>query len=521
MKSTWRRIAPLGLYLSLVAALAAIGLYIVQREWNLPLQISLGLVVVGLALFAVLDPERVRVALTGRQARYGSNALVMSLAFIGILVVVNYLVFKYPQRWDLTENQQYTLAPETLDTLKSLPAQVKALAFYTARVPKDSAEGLLDQYKFHGEGKFDYEFINPETDPIKAQQYNITRDGTVVVVLGEKHEPVTFITEQELTGALVRLMSTGKRAAYFLTGHGEFDPESTGEGSYSLAKASLENKNYTVAKLDLLSTNEIPQDAAVIIIAGPLKPITDQEVELLKAYLDGGGSLIAMEEPLPVTQFGDQPDPLAGYLSGTWGIRLGSDMIVDQRTNQPYIAVASVYGDSVITEKMQGLSTIYPTSRSVTADESASQIQRVVLVSSSQQSWAESDLAALTNQTQGGEPPKVQPDQGVDLIGPVSLAMTAEDRDKGARLVVFGDSDFASDTFYNQLGNGDIFVNSVDWAAEQENLISLTPKDQVQRLLIPPGRYMLNLILLATVFILPGSVLLAGVIVWWQRRRRG
>ncbi|HLE53137.1 MAG TPA: Gldg family protein [Anaerolineales bacterium] len=521
MKPSWRRIAPLGLYLALVAALAAIGLYIVQREWNLPLQISLGLIVVGLALFAILDPEGVRVALTGRQARYGSNALVMSLAFIGILVVVNYLVFKYPQRWDLTENQQYTLAPETLDTLKSLPAQVKALAFYTPRVSKGSAEGLLDQYKFHSEGKFDYEFINPETDPIKAQQYNITRDGTVVVVLGEKHEPVTFITEKEVTGAMVRLMSTGKRAVYFLTGHGEFDPESTGEGSYSLAKASLENKNYTVAKLDLLSTNEIPQDAAVIIIAGPLKPITDQEVELLKAYMDGGGSLIAMEEPLPVTQFGDQPDPLADYLSGTWGIGLGSDMIVDQRTNQPYIAVGSVYGDSVITEKMQGVSTIYPTTRSVTAGESAGQIQRVELVSSSQQSWAESDLAALTDQTQGAEPPQIQPDEGVDLIGPVSLAMTAEDTNRGARLVVFGDSDFASDTFYNQLGNGDMFVNSVDWAAEQENLINLTPKDEVQRLLIPPGRYTMNLILLATVFILPGIVLLAGIIVWWQRRRRG
>jgi len=521
MKPSWRRIAPLGLYLALVAALAAIGLYIVQREWNLFLQISLGLVVVGLALFAILDPERVRVALTGRQARYGSNALVMSLAFIGILVVVNYLVFKYPQRWDLTENQQYTLASETLDTLKSLPAQVKALAFYTPRVPKDSAEGLLDQYKFHSEGKFDYEFINPETDPIRAQQFNITRDGTVVVVLGEKREPVTFISEQELTGALVRLMSTGKRTVYFLTGHGEFDPETTGEGSYSLVKASLENKNYTVAKLDLLSTNEIPQDAAVIIIAGPLKPITPQEVDLLKAYMDASGSLIALEEPLPMTQFGDQPDPLADYLSGIWGIELGNDMIVDLSTNQPYVAVGSVYGNSVITEKMQGMFTIYPTTRSVTAGESASLIQREELVSSSEQSWAESDLAALTNQTQGAETPQIQPDEGVDLIGPVSLAMTAEDTDKGARLVVFGDSEFASDTFFNQLGNGDIFINSVDWAAEQENLINLTPKEQVQRLLIPPGRYTMNLILLATVFILPSIVLLAGVVVWWQRRRRG
>lgn len=521
MKPTLQRLAPLGLYLALVAGLAAIGLYIVQREWNLLLQICLGLVLVGLALFAILDPERVRVALTGRQARYGSNALVMSLAFIGILVVVNYLVFRYPQRWDLTENQQFTLAPETLDTLKSLPAKAKALAFYTPRVSKESAEGLLNQYKFYSDGKFDYEFIDPEADPISAQQYNITRDGTVVIIMGNKREPVTFVSEQDITGALVRLMSTGKKAVYFLTGHGEFDPESSGEESYSQVKTSLENKNYTVGKLDLLSTNSIPQDANVIVIAGPLKPITDQEMALIKSYVEGGGSLIALEEPLPLTQYGDQPDPLAAYLSETWGVELGSDMIVDLSTNQPYVAVGSVYGSSPITEKMQGMFTVYPTTRSVTANENASAIQSQPLVSTSERAWAETDLDTITNQTQSSQAPQIQPDAGIDLIGPVSLAMTAEDTGKGSRLVVFGDSQFASDTFFNQLGNGDMFVNSVDWAAQQENLISLTPKDEVQRLLIPPGRYAMNLILLVTVFILPGVVLLAGVIVWWQRRQRG
>ena len=99
MKTSWRRFAPLGLYLALVAALAAVVIYILQRQWNLYLQIALGLILVGLALFAILDPERVRQALTGRQARYGSNALVMTLAFLGILVVVNYLVYPLAAWW--------------------------------------------------------------------------------------------------------------------------------------------------------------------------------------------------------------------------------------------------------------------------------------------------------------------------------------------------------------------------------------------------------------------------------------
>lgn len=99
MGTQFRRFAPLGLYLSLLALLATTGFYFVQRQWNLYIQIGLGLFIIGLALFAILDPERVRVALTGRQARYGSNVLVMTVAFLGILLVVNYLVYQNPQRW--------------------------------------------------------------------------------------------------------------------------------------------------------------------------------------------------------------------------------------------------------------------------------------------------------------------------------------------------------------------------------------------------------------------------------------
>ena len=186
MKRDWRRFAPFALYLSILAAIVSAGLYIVFREFNLPLQISLALVVLGLAIFVILDPERSRQALTGRQARYGSNAVVMGLAFIGILGVVNYLIYQNPKRWDLTENQQFTLAPETLDTLNTLPEPVNATAFFTQRTPSDTAEGLLDQYKFKGDGQFDYQFINPEADPVAAQQAEITRDGTVVLRMGER-----------------------------------------------------------------------------------------------------------------------------------------------------------------------------------------------------------------------------------------------------------------------------------------------------------------------------------------------
>jgi ABC-type uncharacterized transport system involved in gliding motility auxiliary subunit len=509
------------LYLVLIAALAAAGIYLVMREWNLAVQISLGLVLVGLALFAILDPERVRRGLGGRQARYGSNAVVMTVAFVGILVVVNYLVFKTPKRWDLTENQQFTLAPETVEALGKLPQPVKALAFYTARMPKDDAEGLLNQFKFKGQGNFDYEFINPEEDPLAAQNYKVTRDGTVVLVMGDLQEQVTFASERDITGGLLRLISPGTRAVYFLTGHGEFDPMQAGDNSYSLAKSSLEAKNYTVNVLNLLTDKTIPEDAEVIVIAGPLEPLTEEEVQALGAYLENGGALVVMEEPVPVTQFGEAADPLAVYLSEKWGIDLGSDMVIDLSSNQPFIAVSSQYGSHAITDKLRSIASIYPTARSVQINSDIGVSTRTDLVLTSDQSWAETDLQALAQASGSDAQPQIAPDEGVDLLGPVTLAVSAEDPATAARLVVFGDSEFASDVYFQQLANGDVFINTIDWLTEQEALINLTPKEDIQRFLLPPGRYTMNLVMLGSVILLPGLILLAGVGVWFQRRRRG
>jgi ABC-type uncharacterized transport system involved in gliding motility auxiliary subunit len=172
----------------------------------------------------------------------------------------------------------------------------------------------------------------------------------------------------------------------------------------------------------------------------------------------------------------------------------------------------------VITEKIRGLVSIYPTARSVQPEEDSA-FNLVRLVETSEQSWAETDLEAL--QAAAGQNPQIQPDEGVDLIGPVTLAVTGEDAARQARIAVFGDAEFATNAYFGQFGNGDMLVNTVDWAAQQENLINLTPREQTNRLLVPPGRYTQNLILLGSVFVLPGLALLAGIVVFVQRRRRG
>jgi ABC-type uncharacterized transport system involved in gliding motility auxiliary subunit len=516
MATNWRRFARLGLYLSLLAMLFSVGWYVVQRQFDLVLQISLGLVVIGLALFALLDPESARQMLTGRQARYGSNALVLTLAFVGILVVINYLAFKNTKRWDLTEGKQFTLAKETIETLGKLSQPVHAVAFYTKQTPSDTARSLLDQYKYNSNGKFDYEFIDPNANPAAATEAKVTRDGTIILNMSGHQEPVTNVTEQDLTGGLVRLLNPEKRAVYFLTGHGERSVDQSGQESYSTLKTTLESKNYTVTSLNLLVENQIPADAKVIVVAGPKKQLAQSEVDLLSAFQDKGGALIVMEEPLPVTDFGSAPDPLADYLAKQWDTKLGADIVIDMTSQQPFAPYAARYGSSPITEKLQNMTTQFPTVRSVSVmTNTTSGVSPVELVFTAQQSWAETNLDQTTL-SEG----KSKPDPGQDPQGPISLAVSAENFQSKARTVVFGDSDFPLDVNFFAYANGDLMVNSIDWAAGQEALINLTPKETKTRMMLPPQSAIMNLILLGAVIIIPGLALLGGIWVWILRRRR-
>jgi len=519
-----RQFAPIGLWLAGIALLATVillafkllasaGLYLPAnaKQLNLFLLISAGVTILGLALFALLDPQRVREFLTGRQARYGSNALIMLIASIGILVVINLIVYQSPVKpLDLTEDKSNSLAPESVNVLKSLPSQVQATAFFTSQSSTTTAAKLLANYKANANGKFDYTFVDPDQNPVLAQQAGISGDGKIYLQMGEAHEIVAYASENDLTAALIRLINPGQRAIYFLTGHGERDIEQSADEAYTQVKSALEAKNYTIQTLNLVAEHKVPDDAKAIIIAGPLKPITADEVTLLGDYVAQGGALVVMEEPIPMTQFGDSPDPLADYLSTKWGITFNNDIVIDTSSNQPLYAVAAYYGNHPITEKLQRLFSFFPDARSLTIDSNAT-ISPVALITTTQASWGETDFAT----------PQANYDANADYPGPLVLAACAVDATTNARVVVFGDSDFASDKFFGQYANGDMLINAIDWAAGQEKQLNLTTPEPISRTLNPPSSLVLGLIALMFVIVLPGLVIGGGITSWLVRRSRG
>jgi ABC-type uncharacterized transport system involved in gliding motility auxiliary subunit len=237
-------------------------------------------------------------------------------------------------------------------------------------------------------------------------------------------------------------------------------------------------------------------------------------VDTLEAYLNKGGSLIVMQEPRPLTKFGTAPDPLAD-LTAKWGISFEDDIVVDTNATNPLFAIADPqnYSQHPITYKLIGFNLAFYTARSLKISETPPQDVNnlTILVHTYPNSvWGE------TNMTSDGD---VSFDAGKDIQAPLTLAASVEKPAIKARLVVIGDSDFATNAYEGRFS--ELLINAIDWATQQENQISLTPKNQVSRSFIPPDSVTMVGSILLSVCVIPLLVVLAGVWAWYSRRRRG
>ncbi len=500
-------------------AALAFGLvyWFINQKLDTTAQVSFAIGLMGLALFGWLEIDLLTRALNTRQARFGAETGVMILAFLGVIVLLNYIFTqdRLKKRWDLTEAKEHTLAPETLKVLSELPEPVKVIGFYTSQAfGYDTAQSLLDDFKSNSGGKLDFEFIDPQVRPTVAQQYNITRDSTMIVERGAQTEAVDFADEESLVNAIVRLNNPTVRAVYFVSGHGERSVDDTGDTGLSQLKQDLEAVNYQVKTLEVI-TATLPSDAAAIVIAGPTQPYADAEVKTIGDYLAAGGKAVVMVEPSVLMGLtAGQSDPLANYLSQTWGVTLRDDIVIDpvQYIAQfgPTVPATTTYGFSTITSDMTGLFTFFPSTRSISVADAPSGVTASDLIKAGPDAWGETNFDSLTN----GTPEK--DDQ--DVSGELALAATAENFTTQARLVVFGDSEFAMNGFARG-GNGTLLLNSIKWATASDNLIGLTPKPAISRSL---GLFTIRdtaIVFLLGCVLPPLLVLVGAVAMWWSRRQ--
>lgn len=464
--------------------------------------------------------------LKGRGFKYGSNAFVSVLIFLGILAVANFLSNKYRHRFDMTEGGLRSLSNETVSLLKGMKKDVRVVAFYRQN-ERSRIEELLKDYTYHT-NRVSYEVVDPDKNPARAKRYNIRQYRTTVLECGDREERVIADDEKTLTNALVKVTRDRQKAVYFLTGHGENDLGSREREGMGVAKDRIQELNTLVRDSLLLARDRsVPADCAVLVVAGPKKALFPAEVDSIKVYLEGGGKALVLLDP-------DVDSGLEGMLAA-YQVKVGNDFVVDNSGIgglfglDASMPVAVNYADHEVTGKLKGIMTTFMLARSVSAitGGSALDAQATEVVKTSEASWAESDLSPLRGARKGNA--QVSFDPGQDRRGPISLAVAVTARPKTlaasasdpgrtrTRLVVFGDSDFATNQFFKFQGNGDLFLNALNWLLEEEDLIAIRPKE--------PGfnpiyltKQQGSLISYLAMAIIPGLVFAAGIVVWWRRR---
>src|SRR5688572_26941630 len=523
-------------YVGMVMVFGALAVRVFKPEWN-QYAVYASWTGLGLVLIYTIGQWReIAAFFRRRNARYGAIASVSVLVVLGILVAVNYVSAKQNKRWDLTSNRQYTLSEQTVKLLRELKTPVKFVVFETdAEV--DRIRVRLNEFAYQS-GQVSVEYLDPDKRPVPAKEYEIQSYGTVVVEHMGRRERVVVAqgqapSEQDLTSALVKVLNPTEKRVYFLAGHGEKDPANTERGGYSAIIDSLRQDNFQWEKLIIAQTNAIPDNATVLILAGPKTDLLEGEATLIRQYLSTrNGKLLLLLDP-PQDFKKPVPLPQIDALVREWGINATSSVVIDASglTKIATIPVAAPpYPDHAITSRFQ-LITMFPVARAVVPAMGApSDRTAQSFVQTAQRAWAEADLATL-------DPPDANlgpdPEKG-DITGPVSLAAAVavpakvdpaaqkngeEQRPPETRVAVIGDSDFIANAYLGIEGNRDLFLNTLNWLAQQESLIAIRPKEASNRPLTITANYAMGILWMSLV-IVPALVLGAGVFTWWRRRER-
>jgi ABC-type uncharacterized transport system involved in gliding motility auxiliary subunit len=545
-----------------------------------------GLMVLGLGLLLVGLSFSGGAFWQQRSTQAGTNAALAVVAMLVILGLVNFLGVRYSSRIDLTENQIFTLAPATEQVATALEQPVRVVVFEAAQNPQDVQ--LLESYA-RLTPQFTYEYIDPYANPQQAQAFGVTAPGMVFLEVGGDRRFLQSVgtvdpqglgaperlSERRLTNALDQVVSDRTLTVYFVQGHEEYAIDGS-ETGYFNAATSLEDKSYTVKPLNLAESQTVPEDASVVVVAGPAQDFFDAEVAALEDFLNQGGGVLLLLDPR--TDGGLTP------LLNDWGVLLDDRLVLDTSGAGQFVGlgpaapIVSEYGDHPITQEFGSGRSFFPLVRPVDFQD-LPEITATPLLLTNPQSTAEaiSDTGelsfdpnavpegpytlgvALSRPAQsapdgpasasdgedgnGDTDPAAQADaepssdepgadglasapgssgslEGTDESAEEPAEESAEEsaEEDEARLVVIGNSSFASDGLFEQQLNGDVFLNSVTWLGEAgDNALSIRPKAVTDRRILITPQQQVGLGIFS-LLVLPLTGVALAILMWLRRR---
>lgn len=471
-----------------------------------------------------------------------ASRLLGVLAALAVALLANVVVLRNDQHFDLTQERAFTPAPETLQVLQGLTQDVELVYFYQAQNPAGRAAKQMVEIMAKTTPHLKVRTIDPDQQPALANQFGVRMYNAALLMANGRRVEVISTEDREIALGLLRLLRSDKRPLCFLTGHGEYDIDnfefhthfegSSGHnhdgGGVSVVKMdqhgigrlrrALDKLGYAVRKLQLVTSQAgvgaasgvaaaaapgVPADCAALVEANPRTPMAPPELALLARYLAGGGNLLMLLEP-------DYPvhDGLAALLARA-GMRVGDGVVVDPVshyfTDTQMVAVEKYAPHPAVA----GLAlSFFPGARPLQA-LAAPGVNTLPLLASS----AQATLLART--------PDDRLDANAQTPGVRPLALVSEGRLDGSgqpfKLVVVGDADFASNSFYPYLANADLVLGLAAWLRGEPRGPAMKPPVEVLPLVAMTNRQMQAIFLLCVVG-LPGLCALAGVVVWWRRR---
>lgn len=458
--------------------------------------------------------ERLRSSEARRASKYGTSAVLGTVLAVALLGIGAYWAAQHEKKWDFTEAKLHSLSDQAQQVLGALQEPLALTALYTPLDQPRAAE-LLKKFEEAAPEKVSVEIFDPQTKPGRLRELGIASDqlgaGLVHLALGKESAQVTELTEEALVNAIAKLTRRETKKAYYSIGHreraieGEAGREPTG---FTAAVEALKNEGYEVEPLLLASRSDVPEDAQVLIVAGPTQKYLEAEHASLLRYVARGGALLALMDPRAQTDLAPTLEKL--------GVRVGDDVVVDVETlaGSPYAPFAAQYGDHPITRGFRDAALFVAVSSVRPVSEGGA---IAPLVTTGERSWAETDFDSLASQS-------AQPDEGEDVISFVPIAVVgdaaltpAEGKQPG-RLVVFGDSDFATNQWFDQFRNRDLFLNSVNWLLGEPEAIAIRPRKAGASQLAVSEPTLRN-IRTAALFVVPEAIAVLGVVAWWRRRR--
>ena len=486
--------------------------YSIQNIWEVINWVTFvaGLAGSGYFLYAYFKHREKEIS--RRNLQYGSNVLLQIVIVIGIIGLLAFITTRQHLRSDLTENKLYSLADQTEKIMEGLEKDVKITAFVKTSDQR-GVQDMLDEYVYRS-GKLTVQFVDPDEEPQIARQYQINKYGTMIVESGLKKETVNELSEAKLTNAIMKVTRDQDKVIYFLTGHGERSIQDEGPEGYKQAADAIKNENHMVREFNLVRNiaqgSGVPDSCTVLVVLRPQSNFFPGELDSIRQFVDDGGKALFLLDP-------ERPDDLAAMLMN-YGVEVGNDLVIDISGMGrlfgagPAMPLVTEYDNTIpITEEF-GVMTFYPQTASVTPLDAKNGYTVKELLKTSANSYAEKDF--LTGLSTGS----VTFNDGVDVQGPITIATVMEKtiESKKSALAVFGDSDFAKNGMWKNQGNSDLFLNTVNYLAEEEDLISIRPKEYDDR------RVTLTMADVTTIFylvviIIPLLVIIAGVVFYVKR----